>query len=110
VSRSEDRWSPRGRIRPKDTRRECARDLTVPAMDFGLESTLSMVGRAVRGRCSRRAVQVGEADLEGGGEWCSGGDGGREGFAAATSGLERWACGSRVAAREDEGVGRAADR
>ena len=70
VSRSAGSWSPRGRIRPKDTRRECARDLTVPAMDFGLESTLSMVGRALRGRCSLRAEKVGEADLargEGGG-------------------------------------------
>jgi hypothetical protein len=62
-----------------------------------------MAGRAVRERCSRRAEEVGEADLEGAGEWCSGGDGSRvEGFAAATSGRGRGACGSRVAAREEE--------
>ena len=51
--RSAGCWAPRERIRPKDARRECARDLTDAAMVFGLESTLSMVGRAVRGWCSQ---------------------------------------------------------
>jgi hypothetical protein len=58
-------WAPRERIRPKDARRECARDLTDAAMVFGLESTLSMVGRAVRGGCSQsRGGSVGGAGGE----------------------------------------------
>lgn len=75
--------APRERIRPKDARRECARDLTVAAMVFGLESTLSMVGRAERERCSRSRVEVERAGAE----------------TAATSGLRWWAYGNRVGAR-----------
>jgi len=89
VFRSASCWAPRERIRPKDARRECARDLTDAAMVFGLESTLSMVGRAVRGQCSQSRVRSG---VDGG--WA----GGEGGCRAATSG-RAVAYGDRVAAR-----------
>lgn len=106
-------WAPRERIRPKDARRECARDLTVAANVFDLESTLPTGGTAVRGRCSRSMERAG-----GGGEGEGGDDGGCGGWwwwcrAAATSGCAcrawRWN-GGRVAARgRGEGERRAGD-